>query len=325
MASVEKNVTVRDGAFMEYRTLGKSGLRVSEIGLGGNNFGGWADEQTSINIIGHALELGINFIDTAAMYSQGRSEEIVGKAVKGKRFQAVIATKFGAPVNVGPSEQGGSRSHIMKSVDLSLRRLNTDYIDLYYIHYPDTKTPIEETLRTLDNLVRSGKVRYIGCSNFAAWQLCEALWSSKIYNLESFIAVQTRYNLLDRSIERELVPCCQTYGIGVVPWGPLASGFLTGKYHRGAEIPKGVRLANPPPIYHDVLSDTNFNKLDKLEAFAKERDHSVGDLAIAWLLSHHWLGSVIAGATSKEQLSSNAAAVNCKLTAEDVAQLEKII
>ena len=211
---------MEEGVPMEYRRLGRSGLKVSEIGLGCNNLGIRADEETSFHIVNHALELGINFIDTADSYAQGRSEEIIGRAVMGKRSQVIIATKFGHPRSVGPHEQGGSRSFIMKAVEASLRRLHTDYIDLYYVHYPDSETQIQETLRALDDLARTGKVRYIGCSNFAAWQLCEALWTSKFNNLESFIAVQPRYNLLDRSIERELVPCCQTYGIGVIPWGP---------------------------------------------------------------------------------------------------------
>ena len=206
-----------------------------------------------------------------------------------------------------------------------MRRLNTDYIDLYYIHFPDTETPIEETLRALDDLVRTGKVRYIGCSNFAAWQLCEAMLTSKLHNLESFVAVQPRYNLLDRSIEQEMVPCCQSYGVGVIPWGPLASGFLTGKYRRGQEVPAGVRLANPSLIYADVLTDANFDKLAKLEAFAEKRGHSIGELAIAWLLSHPWLGSVIAGAMNIEQLSANVAAGRWKLVPEDTVQLDKIL
>ena len=307
---------------MEFRRLGKSGLKVSAIGLGTNAFGSRADEQTSINIINHALELGINFIDTAAVYAQGRSEEIVGKAIKGKRLQVIIATKFGYPRDVGPNEQGGSRNYIMKAVDSSLRRLNTDYIDLYYIHFADTETPIEETLRALDDLVRSGKVRYIGCSNFSAWQLCEAMWTSKLYNLESFVAVQPRYNLLDRSIEREMVPCCQTYGVGVIPWGPLASGFLTGKYDRSQEIP--ARFSPSAGIYRDVYTEANFERLSKLGTFARERSHGVGELAVAWLLSRPWLGSVITGATNAEQVSSNVAAGDWKLTEEDVDQLDKI-
>ncbi len=308
---------------MDYRGLGKSGLKVSEIGLGTNAFGGRADEQTSIGIINAALELGINFIDTAGRYTQGRSEEIIGKAVKGKRSQVIIATKFGHRLSVGPSQQGGSRSYIMKAVDASLKRLNTDYIDLYYFHSPDPSTPVQETLRALDDLVRTGKVRYIGCSNFAAWQLCEALWTSKLNSLESFIVVQSKYNLLDRSVESELVPCCESYGVGLIPWGPLASGFLTGKYRRGLEVAAGMRLAKPMSIYTDVLNDTNLDKLDKLEAFAKERGHSVGELAIAWLLFHPWLSSVIAGAMNAEQLSTNIAAADWKLTAEDITQLSE--
>ncbi len=310
---------------MEYRKIGNSDFKVSEIGLGGNNFGGRADEETSTDIINHALEMGINFIDTAEMYAQGRSEELIGQALKGKRSQVIIATKFGQSITVGLNQQCGSRSYIMKAVDASLRRLNTDYIDLYYIHYPDSVTPIQETLRALDDLVRSGKVRYIGCSNFAAWQISDALWTSKVHNVESFIAVQSKYNLLDRTIEQELVPCCQAHGIGVVPWGPLAGGFLTGKYRRIQEIPSGTRLANPFPIYSDILTHSNFKRLAKLETFANERGHSVGELAIAWLLFHPWLGSVIAGAMSTEQLSTNIDATAWKLTAEDKVELDKTL
>ncbi len=309
---------------MEYRRLGKSGFKVSAIGLGGNNFGARADEAASINIINQALEAGINFIDTATLYSQGRSEELIGQALKGKRSQVIIATKFGHRVTVSPSEQGGSRGYIMKAAEASLRRLNTDYIDLYYIHQPDSETPIEETLRALDDLVRTGKVRYIGCSNFAAWQLGDAQWTSRINNLESFVAVQSCYNLLDRSIETELVPCCQSHGVGFIPWGPLASGFLTGKYRRGQAVAAEMRLAKPLSIYSDVLTEANFDKLDKLEAFARERGHSVGELAIAWLLSHPWLSSVIAGAMNAEQLSANVAAMDWKLTEEDMTRLDKI-
>jgi aryl-alcohol dehydrogenase-like predicted oxidoreductase len=312
---------------MEYRRLGRSGLKVSEIGLGSSSktFASKADEQTAINIIDHALYLGINFIDTADIYAGGRSEALVGQAVNGKRSQVVIASKFGYPTSVGPGERAGSRNHVMRAVDSSLRRLNTDYIDLYYIHCPDTETPIEETLGAMDDLVRVGKVRYLGCSNFAAWQLCEALYTSKLNNLESFVTVQSKYNLLDRSIERELVPCCQAYGVGVVPWAPLASGFLTGKYHRGQEMPSEARLANVPSTYGNILTDANFDKLAKLESFAKKRGYHVGELALAWLLSHRWLGSVIIGVTSKEQLSLNVAAARCKLTTEDMAQMEKIL
>lgn len=309
---------------MEYRKLGNSGLKVSEIGLGGDTFGRWADEQTSIAIINHALDLGINFIDTADVYGgRGQSEEFIGKVVKGKRSQVFIATKFRTAMGEGPNEGGGSRHHIMSAVDASLRRLNTDHIDLYQIHSPDSTTPIEETLRALDDLVHAGKVRYIGCSNFAAWQLCEALWISKVNNLHSFVTEQPQYNLIDRHIEQDLVPCCQTYGIGVIPYYPLAAGFLTGKYRRGEAPPAGSRF-NSEPSYTQILSDANFDKLDKLQTFASQRGHSVTELAIAWLLSHPWVSTVIPGATKIEQVSANVTAVEWKLTANEVAQLEKI-
>jgi len=309
---------------MEYRRLGNTGLKVSEIGLGGNNFGWWADEQTSIAVVNHALDMGINFIDTSDTYDRGHSEEFVGKAVKGKRPQVIIATKFGNPMGEGPNEKGGSRYYIMKAVDASLKRLQTDYIDLYQMHVPDPETPIEETLRALDDLVRVGKVRYIGCSNFAAWQLCEALWTSRVNNIPSFVTVQPRYSLLDRRIEGELVPCCQAYGIGVIPWGPLAGGFLTGKYRRGEEPPADGRLSGPNPAFSRIFTDANWDKLAKFEAFTTERGHTVGELAIAWLLSRPWLSTVIAGARKIEQVSANVAAGEWKLTAEEVAEVDSI-
>jgi len=305
---------------MEYRRLGRSGLKVSEIGLGTNAFGARADEDISIKTIDRALELGVNLIDTAEVYVRGRSEEIIGKALKGKRSQAIIATKFG--VQFGLKERGGSRSNIIKSIENSLRRLSTDYIDLYYLHYPDSETPIEETLSALDDLVRTGKVRYVACSNFAGWQLCEAEWTSRVHNLNSFIAIQSGYNMLNRSIEREIVPCCQAYGISVIPWGPLASGFLTGKYSRTQELP--ARFA-PSAFYNNVFTESNFDKLAKLEAFARERGHKVGELAVSWLLSRPWLGSVITGATNPEQVSSNVTAGSWKLTAEEVKAIEKML
>lgn len=309
---------------MEYRRLGNSGLKVSEISLGGNVFGKWADESMSIAVINHALEMGINYIDTADMYGQGRSEELIGKTVKSKRSQSIIATKFGHPMGDGPNESGASRYHIMKALDASLRRLQTDYIDLYQVHLPDPTTPIEETLRALDDLVRAGKVRYIGCSNFAAWQLCEALWISKVNNLHSFVTVQPRYNLLERQIETELVPCCQAYNIGVIPWGPLVGGFLTGKYRKGQEAPAGVRLSEPYPLYDNIFTEANWNKLSKLETFATERGHTVGELAIAWLLAKPWISTVIVGARNLEQISANATAAEWKLTAEEAAAVDAI-
>jgi aryl-alcohol dehydrogenase-like predicted oxidoreductase len=305
---------------MEYRRLGKSGLKVSEIGLGTNALGARADEETSIKLIDKALDLGVNLIDTAEVYVRGRSEEIVGKALKGKRSQAVLATKFG--VQYSPKERGGSRTNIIKSIEGSLKRLNTDYIDLYYLHYPDPETPIEETLDALNDLIHAGKVRYIACSNFAAWQLCEAEWTARSHNLNPFVAIQSGYNMLNRSIEREVVPCCQAYGISVIPWGPLASGFLTGKYQRNQDVP--ARFA-PNAFYNSIFTQANFDKLEKWESFAEERGHTVGELAVAWLLSHAWLASVITGATNPDQVSTNVAAGSWKLTADDIAKLNKLL
>ena len=309
---------------MEHRKLGNSGLEVSEIGLGADTFGWYVDEQTSIAIINHSLDLGINYIDTANIYGgQGQSEKFVGKAIKGKRSQVLIATKFRSAMGKGPNESGGSRHHIMSAVDASLKRLNTDYIDLYQIHSPDPTTPIEETLRALDDLIHAGKVRYIGCSNFAAWQLCEALWVSKVNNLYSFITEQPQYSLIDRHIEQDLVPCCQAYDIGVIPFYPLAAGFLTGKYRRDEALPAGTRF-NIDSTYTKILSDANFDKLDKLQAFASQHNHSIAELAIAWILSHPWVSTVIPGATKIEQVSANVAAAEWKLTANEIAQLEEI-
>jgi len=313
---------------MEYRNLGSSGLKVSVLGLGGNNFGWWIDERRSAAVIKHALELGINFIDTADRYDKGRSEEYIGLTLKGRRTQVIIATKFAGEMGEGHNDRGGSRWYIIRAVEASLKRLNTDYVDLYQIHFPDPTTPIEETLRALDDLVKAGKVRYIGCSNFAGWQLSEALWTSRINNLNHFVTVQTKYNLFERQIEQELVPCCKVHGVGVIPWGPLAGGFLTGKYRRGEQSPTPTTGAMQSKafiqIYNGVITDANWERLGKLETFAKTRGHKVGELAIAWLLSHPWLSTVIAGATKPEQLDANVTGADWKLTAEEVAQVEQI-
>ena len=309
---------------MEYRKLGSTGLKISAIGLGGNNFGWWADEQTSITVIKHALEEGINFIDTADTYDRGNSESFIGKAVKGNRQDVIIATKFARIIGDGPNEQGGSRYHIMQAVDASLKRLQTDYIDLYQMHVPDEDTPIEETLRTLDDLAKAGKVRYIGCSTFTPWQICEALWTSRLHNLHSFVTEQPQYNLLNRQIEQELVPFCLKYGIGIIPFSPLASGFLTGKYHKGEEQKVDGRLSRPGPNSARMFTDANWEKLAKLETFATERGHTMGELAIAWLLSKPFISTIIAGARKKEQVTANVAAADWKLTAEEVTEVEAL-
>jgi aryl-alcohol dehydrogenase-like predicted oxidoreductase len=309
---------------MEYRRLGSSGLKVSEVGLGGNNFGWWADEPTSAAVISSALDAGINFIDTADAYDRGHSEEFIGRALLGKRHRVIIATKFGFPMGDGPNDRGGSRHYVLRAVDNSLKRLQTDYIDLYYIHTPDASTPIKETLSALDSLVRSGKVRYTGCSNFAAWQLNEALWISQGARLASFAVVQQGYNLLSRQIEKELVPCCQAHGIGIIPYSPLANGLLTGKYRQGEAPPEDGRLAMSSPAFGRVLADANWDQLGRLERFAVERGHSLGDLAVAWLLARPWLSSVIAGARKVDQVTANVAAAEWKLSPDEVKEVDAI-
>ena len=310
---------------MEYRSLGCSGLKVSEISLGGNNFGWYADEPTSISVIHYSLDLGINYIDTADMYDRGTSETFIGKALKGRRSRVILATKFGHPMGDGPNEKGGSRHYMIQAIENSLRRLDTDYIDLYQIHIPDPTTPIEETLRAFEDLIRSGKVRYIGCSNFAAWQLCEALWTAKVCNLSSFVTVQSRYNILEREIEKELVPCCQAYNIGIIPWGPLAGGFLTGKYDRGMKPEFYGTQPKPPPIYNPIFLDNHWDQLVKLERFASECGHKLADLAIAWLLAKPYVRTVIAGVRTKEQVSANVVATEWKLTVEELDQVESAV
>ena len=312
---------------MNFRNLGSSDLRVSEIGLGCNNFGWAVDERTSIAVISEALDLGVSFLDTADMYDQGSSEESVGKALKGRRSQVVLATKFGHPMGDDPGDRGGSRSYVLKAAEASLRRLQTDYIDFYQFHLPDPDTPIEETLRALDDLVRAGKVRCIGCSNFSATQLREALAASSAKDLASFVTVQSRYNLIDRRIERELVPVCREHGIGVIPWGPLAGGFLTGKYRRGEQAPSEMRLGRQSPLsnaYRDARTEANWSTLAGLTKFAEDRGHTVGELAIAWLLARPWVSTVIAGARVVDQVAGNVAAAQWILTEQEVSEVDAL-
>lgn len=308
---------------MEYRKLGKSGLQVSAIGLGGNTFGRYADEAQTAAIIHQALDLGINFFDTANTYGRGVSEQFVGKALQGRREQALIGTKAAGSMGEGPNMSGASRQHLTDSVHASLRRLNTDYIDLFQVHFPDPKTPIEETLRALDDLVRQGKIRYIGCSNYAAWQVCEAMWTAQEHHLSPYVSVQPAYNLLNRRIEQELVPFCQGYGIGIIPYSPLAGGFLTGKYRPGAAAPEGTRGYNNQ-MFARTLTERNFDTLQKLEAFVSQRGHTVGELALAWLLARPMVSTVIAGATNPEQVAENVRSGEWRLTAEELQELDKI-
>ncbi|MCI0439290.1 MAG: aldo/keto reductase [Chloroflexi bacterium] len=304
---------------MEYRQLGNSGLQVSVIGLGTNNFGRRVDARGAELVINHAVDMGINMIDTANSYSAGQSEEYIGRAIKGKRDKVVIATKVSSRMEEGPNNAGNSRLHILREVENSLRRLGTDYIDLYQIHWWDDNTPIEETLGTLNELIRQGKVRYIGCSNFAAWQVCESAWAAKTLGLNPFVSVQPQYSMLDRRVEKELVPFCGKYGVGIVPYYPLANGFLTGKYRRGEGAPEGTRLSQND---RGMFTDANFDLLEELEAFAKERGHTMLDLAFAWLLATPSVSSVIAGATRVEQVIANAKTAGWHLSKDEKAEVD---
>ena len=310
---------------MQYRRLGASGLHVSTVGLGTNNFGFRMDQESSIRVARHAVDEGINFIDTADSYGGGLSEERIGMALKDNRHDVIIASKAGNPVGEGPNKRGASRHNIMNRVEASLRFLQTDYIDLYQVHRPDPNTPIEETMRALDDLVRQGKVRYIGCSNFAAWQVCEAIWTSRANNFAPFVTVQPEYNMLNRSVERELVPFCHEYNIGILPFYPLASGFLTGKYRQGEPVPEGTRLAGNQRAQGNTLTEKNFAMLARLENFAEERGHPMVELAIAWLLGNSAVSSVIAGATRTEQVTANVKAADWALTPEDMTEIDEIL
>jgi aryl-alcohol dehydrogenase-like predicted oxidoreductase len=309
---------------MEFRNLGKSGLKVSVAGLGCNNFGGRIDAEQTRAVVHQALDAGITFFDEANIYGgNGRSEEMLGKVLGNRRHDIVLATKVGMPMGEGPYSTGGSKRHIISSCEASLRRLNTDYLDLYYIHQPDPATPEQETLEAFDSLVRSGKVRYIGCSNYAGWQLADALGLSRQHGLASYICAQNQYNLLDRSIERELVPACRHFEVGIVPYFPLASGFLTGKYRPESAPPKGTRLAMTQRLANQVLTERNFAVLQRLEGFVKECGHSLLELAASWLAAQPQVASVICGATRPEQVTENVQALSWKLSEDELAEVHK--
>jgi len=311
---------------MEYRNLGNSGLQVSVAGLGCNNFGRRCDAAQTKAVIDAAVDAGVTFFDTADVYGpRGLSEELMAPAIKPHRRNIVLATKFSAPMGEGPLWAGGSRRYVMEAVDASLRRLDTDYIDLYQVHFPDRATPLEETMRALDDIVRAGKVRYIGCSNFDAWQVVEAQWIARTGHLTPFVSAQNHYNLLERRVERELVHACRKHGLGVLPYFPLANGFLTGKYRPGEPAPEGTRLgAMQGRGAERILNEPNFETLRKLEEFAQSRGHTMLELAMGWLSSQPHVASVIAGATKPEQVQQNAAAVAWKLTPEELAEVDRI-
>jgi aryl-alcohol dehydrogenase-like predicted oxidoreductase len=309
---------------MDYRNLGRTGVKVSPLCLGCMNFGGRTDEADGLAIIDRALERGINFLDTANVYSRGRSEEVVGKALKrnGRRDCVVLATKVhGRMDDEDPNMRGNHRRHILQQCEASLRRLQTDRIDLYQIHRPQSDIPIDETLRALDDLIRAGKVRYAGTSTFAAWQVVESLWVAKELGLNRFVTEQPPYHLLDRRIERELIPMARTFGLGLIPWSPLAGGFLTGKYKRGEQPPAGTRHEKDR---HGLLTDAGFDVAEKVEQLAGAKGCSPSQLALAWCMNQPGITSPIIGPRTMEQLEDNLGAIDVAVTDEDRKALDEV-
>jgi aryl-alcohol dehydrogenase-like predicted oxidoreductase len=307
------------------RRLGRSGLKVSEVGLGCNNFGMRIDEAQTQAVVDAALEAGINFFDTADVYGQTQSEVFLGKALGKRRQQAVVATKFGVMHGKDADRRGGSRRWIMRAAEDSLRRLGTDYIDLYQLHTPDPDTGIDETLRALDDLVTQGKVLYVGCSNLVGWQIADADWIARTEGFAPFVSAQNEYNVLNRTVEAEVLPACERFGLGFLPWFPLAAGLLSGKYRRGEAAPEGTRLAAWAALGESSLTDAKFDRVEKLEAWAKERGHGLLELAFAWLLGRPVTSSVIAGATTPEQVRANAAAAEWRLTPDEVKEVGELV
>jgi aryl-alcohol dehydrogenase-like predicted oxidoreductase len=309
---------------METRNLGKSGLRVSLVGLGCNNFGGRTGPEQSRKVIEKALDLGITLFDTADMYGErGGSETILGDVLGARRKDIVLATKFGMPMDEAKTLRGASRRYILSAVEASLRRLKTDWIDLYQLHQPDRHTPIEETLRTLDDLIRQGKVRHIGCSNLPAWQVVEAQWTSRQLGLNAFVSCQDEYSLLVRDVEHELIPAMEAYGLALLPYFPLASGLLSGKYER-SRMPEGARLTLSKSLGERYLTEANWTTVDRLKEFCAQRGRSLLELAFSWLVAHPLVSSVIAGATRPEQLEQNVKAVGWILTAEEMQETDRL-
>src|SRR5579883_3553037 len=310
---------------MHIRNLGRSGLRVSAVGLGCNNFGQRIDLEASRKVIHKAIDLGVTLFDTADIYSNmGGSETVLGEVLGARRKDIVLATKFSKPMSQDGAKQGASRRYIMSAVEASLKRLKTDYIDLYQQHDYDPLTPIDETLRALDDLIRQGKVRYIGNSNFPAWRIAEAEHVARAMNVTRYISCQDEYSLVVRDIERDLLPCAQEYGLGLLPFFPLASGLLTGKYKRGEAAPADTRFAKAPALRDRYVTARNEDLVDKLKAFAEARGHTLLELAFSWLAARPQVASVIAGATRVEQVEQNVKAIAWNLTAQEMAEIDEI-
>ncbi len=310
---------------MKLRTLGTTGVQVSALGLGCNNFGLRMGVDESKDVIHKALDLGITFFDTADVYgNKGGSETALGKFLGGRRKDIFLASKFGNPMDEAGTKQGGARAYIVSAVEASLKRLETDWIDLYQMHRPDPKTPLEETMRALDDLVKQGKIRYIGFSQLAGWELADRHWIARHFGLSPVTAVEIEYSLLARDPERELVPAMREYGVGLLPFYPLASGFLTGKYQRGAPMPEGARLTKGKSYSDLFMTESNWSVLEKLEAFCSARERSLLELALSWLAAQQVVLSVIAGATRAEQVERNAQAIEWALTPGELAEIDGI-
>ncbi len=310
---------------MDIRNLGRSGLRVSAIGLGCNNFGGRIDIEASRAVVHAALDAGITLFDTADVYGErGGSETALGEILGPRRKDIVLATKFAMPMDAAETLKGASRRYIVTAVEASLTRLRTDWIDLYQQHHPDPLTPIEETLRALDDLIRAGKIRYAGCSNLPGWQVVEAAWTARSAGLSGFVSCQDEVSLLVRKHEADLMPAMRAYGLGLLPYFPLASGLLTGKYKRNAPMPADARLTKTQRLAERYLTGENWAVAEKLGDFAEARGHTLLELAFSWLLARPPVSSVIAGATKPEQIAANVAAGGWALTAEDLAAIDAI-
>jgi aryl-alcohol dehydrogenase-like predicted oxidoreductase len=310
---------------MKLRNVGDSGLRVSELGVGCNNFGSRLDLEATRRVVHRALDAGIMLFDTADGYgTRGGSESELGEILGSRMQEVVLATKFGWPMDDVGVKRGGSRRYLMQAVEDSLRRLRTDWIDLYQLHTPDPHTPIEETLRALDDLVRDGKVRYIGCSNFAAWQVADADWTAREAGVGRFVSVQNEYSLLVRGIETEVVPAMRHYGLGLLPYFPLAGGMLSGKYRMGAPLPEASRLTDTKRSGDRFLTERNWKIVDALQKLADAGGRTLLEVAMAWVASRPTVASVIAGATRTEQIDSNVAAIGCTLTADEIEAIDSI-
>jgi aryl-alcohol dehydrogenase-like predicted oxidoreductase len=311
---------------VEQRNLGKSGLQVSLVGLGCNNFAGRIDFDATKSVVYKALDRGITLFDNADSYGdpKGGAEEYLGRILGDRRKDIVLATKFGRPMDGSGRREGASRRYIVEACEASLKRLKTDYIDLYWQHIEDKRTPIEETLRAMDDLVRQGKVRYIACSTLTAWQVVEAEWTSRSLGLEQYIACQERYSLLERQYEPNMAAMIEAYGLGLIPFSPLANGLLTGKYRRNRPMPDGARLTVTQRMADRYLTDRNWTIVERLADFCASRGRTMLELAMSWLASRPAVSSIIAGATRPEQLEENVRAVDWAISTEDLAEIDRL-